>query len=264
MESSGPTTVGGVEVRPPPECPAGWRTGPPDFVGVGAQKSGSSWWFELIAGHPEVANERADKELHYFDGFWDTEFEEQHRLGYHEYFPRPPGGLSGEWTPRYMYDFWVPELLSGCAPDARILVVLRDPVERYLSGVGHEQKLLGMPHPSVAEGSAARGLYHHQLSRVLEHFDREQVLVLQYERLVVDMPGQLERTDQFLGLDAARRSDPQPHLVPRHRPRRADQQLRGGDALAAYYESDLRALQQDFGSDIDLALWPTGPRLGLA
>ena len=35
-----------------PECPPGWRTGAPDFVIFGAQKSGTTWWFRLIEQHP--------------------------------------------------------------------------------------------------------------------------------------------------------------------------------------------------------------------
>ena len=37
-----------------PECPPGWRTGPPDFVGVGAQRSGTTWWYRLLLDHPRI------------------------------------------------------------------------------------------------------------------------------------------------------------------------------------------------------------------
>ena len=54
---------------------------------------------------------------------------------YHAFFPRPVGGKAGEWTPRYMVDFWTPALLREAAPSAKILVMLRDPFERFCSGV---------------------------------------------------------------------------------------------------------------------------------
>ena len=54
---------------------------------------------------------------------------------YHRNFPRPAGGVTGEWTPRYMYDHWSLRLLRRAAPEARILVILRDPIERYRSAL---------------------------------------------------------------------------------------------------------------------------------
>src|SRR5213595_3311651 len=58
-----------------PECPPGWRTGPPDFVGVGAQRCGTSWWYRgTIRSHPQVVRiAKPGKELHYFDRFWGGE-----------------------------------------------------------------------------------------------------------------------------------------------------------------------------------------------
>ena len=105
----------------PPEVPAGWSVGPPDFVGVGAQKAGTSWWAALIHEHPKV--KRAGgvaKELHFFDRYWESGFGASDVALYASYFPRPSGALAGEWTPGYMIDFWTPELIARAAPrDAR-------------------------------------------------------------------------------------------------------------------------------------------------
>ena len=117
-----------------PECPPGWRTGPPDFVGIGAQRSGTSWWYRGIEAHPNVVRIKGQrKELHYFNRFWDGDVPPDFADRYASLFPRPEGKLSGEWTPRYMHDYWSLPLLREAAPDARILVILRDPVERALS-----------------------------------------------------------------------------------------------------------------------------------
>ena len=52
----------------PPAIPEGWQVGPPHFVGVGAQKAGTSWWNRLIEAHPDVVNAGGQpKELHFFD-----------------------------------------------------------------------------------------------------------------------------------------------------------------------------------------------------
>ncbi len=101
----------------PPVCPAGWHTGPPDFVGLGAQRAGTTRWFDLIVQHPEVeAPSVTRKELHYFDRFHSGGFATTDAVAYHDYFPRPRGRLTGEWTPFYLAAPWVPAMLSAAAP----------------------------------------------------------------------------------------------------------------------------------------------------
>ena len=87
----------------PPDCPPGWTTGPPDFVGIGAQRCGTSWWYRGLEAHPGVARVKGRrKELHYFNRFWDGAVPEDMAAGYRALFPRPEGALVGEWTPRYL------------------------------------------------------------------------------------------------------------------------------------------------------------------
>jgi hypothetical protein len=59
----------------PPARPRGWVLGPPDFVGVGTQKSGTSWWYWLVCDHPQVTV-GFGKELHFFDPYVRREFGE--------------------------------------------------------------------------------------------------------------------------------------------------------------------------------------------
>ena len=68
----------------PPTVPSGWTTGPPRYVGVGAQKAGTSWWNRLIQAHPDVVNAGGQaKELHFFDRCWETPFDESDVERYH-------------------------------------------------------------------------------------------------------------------------------------------------------------------------------------
>ena len=74
-------------------CPRpGERTGPPEFVGIGAQKAGTTWWFGLVASHPDVA-QRDDihKERHFFDRYATRSFGPQECEQYRAWFPRPMG-----------------------------------------------------------------------------------------------------------------------------------------------------------------------------
>ncbi|HEX7442670.1 MAG TPA: hypothetical protein VF320_02220, partial [Acidimicrobiales bacterium] len=65
---------GGFDLSPPALAP-GERPGAPDFVGIGAQKAGTSWWYELIVDHPQVfARPDIHKERHFFSHFGTTPF----------------------------------------------------------------------------------------------------------------------------------------------------------------------------------------------
>ena len=89
-----------------------WHTGAPDFVILGAQKSGTTWWFRLIEQHPGVVQPAQQRpELHFFDRLWAEWPSGETIERYHRYFPRPAGSLVGEKTPG------VPVLPVGLADD---------------------------------------------------------------------------------------------------------------------------------------------------
>ena len=251
---------------PVPECPPGWRTGPPDFVGVGAKKAGTSWWHRLVTRHPEV-HERAPavpgldppgvKEVHFFQERWASSLDAHGAAEYHRYFPRPPGLLVGEWTPRYMADFWTPAQLRVAAPDARLLVMLRDPVARYASGVSHYRaRHAGVEHPRVLVDEVEHGRYGAALARLTRHFPPERVLVLQFERCVAEPAAELERTFRFLGVGDPGFLPPdlsKPVNAARGERWRMDGGLRA--ELVAEYEPDVLRLFEQWPA-VDPALWP--------
>jgi Sulfotransferase domain len=189
--------------------PAAATTGPPDFIGVGTQRSGTTWWFEMLLGHPRIRPPRGRrKELHFFDRFGGRELTDADVAAYHELFPRRPRQVAGEWTPRYMHDFWTPPLLARAAPEAKLLVMFRDPIERFRSGVPH--RISRTPNARIEAATAdaiERGRYATQLRRVLACHDESKLLILQYEKCVADPAGQLRRTLRFLGVDDSYRHE---------------------------------------------------------
>jgi hypothetical protein len=260
---SKPTTLTyeGVMAAPPlPACPVGWRTGPPDFVGIGAQRSGTTRWFDLIVSHPEIAAPPATrKELHYFDRFHAGGFSQGDAAAYHEYFPRPEGQITGEWTPVYLAAPWIPAMLAAAAPDAKLLVLLRDPVERYLSGMQRHHRVARATEKSLRAlaplEAFMRGFYHSQLTHLLAHFARSQVLILQYERCTQEPLKELRRTYEFLGLRDAGSTpdlDAHPNLQPEKPPLHPDAR----QALVEAYTEDVTRLAGSF-PEIDLDLWPS-------
>jgi len=177
------------------------KTGPPDFVGVGTQRSGTTWWQRLLRSHPKIRVPlNRKKEQHFFDRFGRRQMTDADIARYHEQFPRVPGQFCGEWTPRYMRDVWGPAVVARAAPDTRILIMFRDPVERYRSGVLHMTARRTHFRPEwVATDATERGRYAEQLRRVYDYFDESQVLVMQYERCVEDPLGQYRRTLDHIG-----------------------------------------------------------------
>ena len=89
--------------------------------------------------------------------------------------------------------------------------MLRDPVERYVSGLSHHDRAGLVDEDEgldrvfgdrmrVVTDAISRGMYATQLEWLLESYPAERVLILQYERCAADAAGQLARTFAFLGL----------------------------------------------------------------
>jgi Sulfotransferase domain len=245
-----------------PEVPDGWRTGPPDVVGVGAQRAGTTWWWRgAIRSHPGFVREaKPRKEVHFFDRFWTEEVPGDLADRYARLFPRPEGAITGEWTPRYMHDYWVPPLLARAAPAARILVMLRDPVERYRSGLAREQRIAAehdAPLEIAIVGDAVyRSMYAGQLERLFELYPRERVLILQHERCSADPFGEMQRTQRFLGLEPL--TEMPELLVREHKPSQNKRELPAalaGELAGRLAEDAWRTAA--LCPEIDLALWPS-------
>ena len=202
------------------------------------------------------------KEVHYFDSLAgvDVLTREQKEL-YTRYFPRPDSGhIAGEWTPRYAYDGVMPQIAQA-VPDARILVMMRDPVERYVSGVEFDRQFLalrpgkmGLTLEIIMEQQQERSLYTFQVASVLEAFPREQVLVLQYERCLDRYEEELDRTYDFLGLDSSFRPPPEDNIPTA--PPTGDLPDVDRAELASGFAADARRLVE-LVPEIDVTLWPS-------
>jgi len=254
-----------------PACPAGWTTGPPDFVIFGAQKSGTTWWFRMIEQHPGVVQPADQRpELHFFDRLW-TEWPSDEAIArYHRYFPRPAGKLVGEKTPEYLSCPWVPPMVKLAAPDAKAIVLLRDPIERYISGMSHQDR--GGLLEDGAEGDAtlrvfgdkvrvvtdamSRGLYAVQIEWLLQSYPADRLLVMQYEACAASATAQLTKTFDFLGLPPHELA-PDELARPRNKAKLAKVEVAEEHIalLQRYYRPDVERLRRSVPA-LDLSLWP--------
>ncbi len=171
-------------------CEAGLQPGPPDYVGVGTARSGTSWWDSLInaapARLPPGQHAQGGPLLRRALGGRPARPETSSAITRCSRGPRARSAASGRRA-----TCWMPGRRRCCdeaAPEARLLVLLRDPVERFRSGrtLAENRFTVGSTARAAANAAFNRGLYADQLLRLWRAFPREQVLVLQYERCVAD------------------------------------------------------------------------------
>ncbi len=247
--------------RQAPAIPEGASIGPPDFIGVGVHKAGTTWWWALLVGHPDIDGVPRRKELHLLDRMYADSLSQEQKDWYHRQFPRLPGHLAGEWTPRYQALPRMPEIIKEVAPEAKLLTILRDPVERYRSGLNqwhdeNRRRSLKRDEKTGKREARMRGFYGRQVQRLMEAIGPERVLVLQYERCARQPIDEFARTLEFLG---AAPHEPDPRLLKT----RINQTVgnkrslpsKDEKVLIEEYEPEV-ALLKELVPDLDLSLWP--------
>lgn len=196
----------------------------PDFLVPGAQKGGTTTLQTLLASHPQVFLPPG-KEVHYFSLHYD-----RGEAWYREQFAKAaPSQCCGDITPYYLFHPEAPRRIQALLPKVRLVLLLRDPVERAVSQYFHslrlgleplslEQALLseterlagaeatldtpGGRHRSHQEHSyLGRSRYEQQLERYLRLFQREQLLILRSEDLFAEPVRIWQQLLAFLDLD---------------------------------------------------------------
>lgn len=246
--------------------PAGWRAGPPDFVGVALPKAGTTWWHGVLLRHPQVEQNRfGHKELHAFTSArWTTG--PMSRALYRQAFAAPEGHVCGEWTPTYLSQPVARRQLVAAAPEARFLVLLRDPVERTISHANHLRhrlralRLRGdradfLWRHSLLPAAIETGFVAEPLADLLETVGPDRVLVQQFERCRAEPHAAFAELTSFLGLrdghapvDVATPVNERPREVS---PPTAVER----DELAELYAVDT-AKVGELVPEVDLDLWP--------
>lgn len=235
------------------------RPAPPGFIGAGAETPGSDWWYAALRAHPRVRGPRGgDGARHFFDAFCMRELQPEDIARYHAHFAGRGGAVRGEWSGRYLADGWVAPLLRRVAPDARILVMLEDPIERYRVVWAERMATRVEGKRLLMTDVAARAAHAFQLDRLRRYFPAEQVLVLQYERCRADTEAEYRRTLRFLGVPERmpKRLPPPPESRPT-----APLWPEVEAALHASLDDDVEALARTVPG-FDLSLWPSFRHLG--
>lgn len=179
----------------------------PSVIGIGVQKCMTSWIHALAGAHPGIVAS-TPKEVDFFSYYFDRGYQ-----WYEGHFqPKGADAVGFESSPSYFHDPRAPERLAAYRPDARVILLLRDPVERAYSNHLHEVVKGHIPPRPFAEGLAnnpayvEQGLYATHVARWLDWFPRERMLILVAEEIVGDLEGAARRTYDFFGVDPEHRS----------------------------------------------------------
>jgi Sulfotransferase domain len=206
----------------------------PNFLLIGAQKSGTTWLAAMLAQHPEIFSPKV-KELHFFD------LADRYARGLEWYEAQFEGYAGekaiGEATPNYLgISCEVPEDARNCLqaqgvdsaqmespypnthndiaalvhkalPDAKLIVLLRNPVDRAISSYFHHIRMRRIPptrrivDACTENGILSMGFYYTHLERWLRYYPRDRFLVLFYEQSVRENGRQtLSRVFDHLGV----------------------------------------------------------------
>ena len=269
----------------------------PDFLCIGAQKAGTSWLHANLAQHPDLWLPPI-KEVHYFNyslrypsplsrKYYNDRWREQlrRRLGqrwrgrdlaglgwdlnyffgrrddtwYERVFEPGRGRVCGDVTPGYSkLDAELVARIAGRLPEARVILLLRDPIDRAWSGVrmSAERRGLDLGDPARWRGyfdrqRGQRGDYLRMLRQWRAHYPPERFLVGFYEDLCERPEELLLRVFAFLGVRSEREFVPatssQRFNASRVRPMPPEAERH----LAELYVDDLRVLASELGSPVD-------------
>jgi hypothetical protein len=184
----------------------------PNFLVVGAEKAATTWLYNRLKDHPEIYLPET-KEVHFFNKF-DSNLKEIDRfermgLGWYEQFFRNYNKKQaiGEVTPMYLCDPEAPFRIKKVLPDVKIIMVLRDPIDRAYS---HYWMAKNKKHTQLSFEEAVdkkeprfiqRGLYHKQLRVFLELFPIENIKVILFEDIKKNNIKELSDVYSFLGVN---------------------------------------------------------------
>jgi Sulfotransferase domain len=196
----------------------------PDFLILGAQKAGTTALYAYLRWHPQITGP-SFKEVSFFDRHYANG-----ERWYRAHLPIRRRGIVGEASPSYLFHPLAPQRVAQMLPGARLVALLRNPVERAFSHYQHEVAL-GREQLSFEDAVAredermdgeldrmladaryfsyawwnytyvARGRYAEQLERWFAAFPREQLLVLLTDELAAESAGTYRRVLEFLGVD---------------------------------------------------------------
>ncbi|WP_376695227.1 sulfotransferase domain-containing protein [Wenzhouxiangella sp. EGI_FJ10305] len=179
----------------------------PDFIVIGGMKCGTTSLYHYLGHHPEVTVSRK-KEVNYFFG---RLYNKRSYAWYRRQFP-DGGVVTGDVSPVYSklhLDPEVPRRIHSALPHVRLIYLVRDPVQRFIS---HYQHSLAKARTTLRADAFVEselrgpgnvfltGCYYKHLKGYLEYFSHEQILIVECEKLWSQTTQELDRIFRFIGV----------------------------------------------------------------
>ncbi len=209
----------------------------PNFFIVGAPRCGTTSLYSYLKEVPGVYMPRV-KEPFYFSpnlvqGWHHPERMVTDKEQYLGLFKNAKGYIAvGEASPSYLWDPDSPKLIHEAVPHARIIILLRDPIDRayshYLLNMkfrAHARRSSFADHLTqggISELDVQFGMYYEQVKRYLDQFGKERVKIILFEEFIHHRTEKVNEVLSFLGVnhrvtDADVNEQHNPFLVPRSR-----------------------------------------------
>ncbi len=185
-----------------------------DFFVVGAAKSGTTWLARCCEEHPQIAVAKG-KETGYFchaDRFLYSKLDDisVNPLEWYQekFFSHCNSGqLNGDFSPLYLSSIESPAMIQNHNPNAKIIILLRDPADRAFSY--HAQWTRNrFVEPSFEKAIKKypylidSGKYYNQVKRYIDIFGSENTLIILYDDIQKDSEGCLKQVYNFLNVDS--------------------------------------------------------------
>lgn len=187
----------------------------PNFLIIGAQKSGSTFFLKCLGEHPDVF--MPPGEIRFFEDpeYLNSTIDQLEALFQHVSHQT----ALGIKRPGYLSRPECAARIHHHIPQAKLIAILRNPVERAISAYYHLMKCGFIPVKSVEEGlgqivsgeyqktypKAAEiidfGFYYRHLTRYLEYFAPDQMLILPFDAIKANAVDAIKQTYRFIGVD---------------------------------------------------------------
>lgn len=208
----------------------------PSFIIIGAQRCGTTSLYDYLSHHPQIIPSPV-KELFYFDDYYQRPIE-----WYKSFFPTQKqreklerdlvaNVITGEASPSYFFHPYAAKRIKETLPQIKLILVLRDPIERAYSHYNHIKRLNREPlsfeeaiekeqeriTPDIEKlakdefykadqrrdySYLTRGYYAKQIKEWWKHFPKEQLLIVQSEEFYRETPKVYNEIVEYLGLNS--------------------------------------------------------------
>lgn len=182
----------------------------PDFLVIGAPRSGTTWLQHNLQTHGDVFTPRT-KELKYFSSRWQ-EFPLSVYLS--AFADARPGQIKGDVTPSYcLLPAGRTALIARAKPTIKVILMMRQPIDRIISELRHTAAVLDAPVASILtvalnHSSLMSSDYEQTLRTWLEVLPAHQILPVYYDALEAAPQATFETVQKFLGLDYIAQAKP--------------------------------------------------------